>query len=444
MANVSKPTEDPSLKFEWPVLDDYEGRVPFGTQSVDWEERINMDRMRRHRMGRVKKQMERMKLGAILSINEWNMRYMTSTWNAYWTTPASGLRYAMFPVTKDSPILYEQGEIGYHARQMAPWLHKVKVAMTGAGWIGRVMGPAGHEQQLKKFCQQIADDLKEAGVAKETLAMDVWDPGLVAEFQRLGIKVSPDGAAAMLEARRIKNRDEVECLRTAATISDAMFGAVARAIRPGVKESELCGIAHKTAYDLGARIYSGVFVTSGPFAWPNPRDESDRIIRAGDVLYMDTYNTSYLGYKTCVYRTYSCGKASQEAKDDYQLALDWLYDAINIIRAGVTTREIAEKWPSGPEVWKDIHVISEDQTAGSNWAHGIGLTLYEPPIIWREVSLNPPDIPLEENMTFAIETQHGRPGKHGVRIEEMIRVTKSGVEVMSKFPVQEILEVPLV
>jgi Xaa-Pro aminopeptidase len=95
-------------------------------------------------------------------------------------------------------------------------------------------------------------------------------------------------------------------------------------------------------------------------------------------------------------------------------------------------------------VWKDIHVISEDQTAGSNWAHGIGLTLYEPPIIWREVSLNPPDIALEENMTFAIETQHGRPGKHGVRIEEMVRVTKSGVEVMTKFPVEEILEVPLV
>ena len=444
MTRPNRAVEDPSLKFEWPVLEEYEGRVPFGTQSVDWEERINMDRMRRYRMRRVKQQMERMKLGAILSVNEWNMRYMTSTWNAYWTTPASGLRYALFPATKDSPILYEQGEIGYHARQMAPWLDKVKVAITGAGWIGRVMGPAGHEQQLKKFCQQIADDLKQAGVEKETLAMDTWDPGLVAEFQRLGIKVSPDGAAAMLEARRIKNRDEIECLRTAATISDAMFGAVARAIRPGVKESELCGIAHKTAYDLGARIYSGVFVTSGPFAWPNPRDESDRIIRAGDVLYMDTYNTSYMGYKTCVYRTYSCGKASQEAKDDYRLALDWLYDAINIIRAGVTTREIAEKWPSGPEVWKDIHVISEDQTAGSNWAHGIGLTLYEPPIIWREVSLNPPDIALEENMTFAIETQHGRPGKHGVRIEEMVRVTKSGVEVMTKFPVEEILEVPLV
>ena len=326
---------------------------------------------------------------------------------------------------------------------MAPWLDKVKVAITGAGWIGRVMGPVGYEMQLKKFCQQIVDDLKQAGVDKEILALDTWDPGIVAELQRLGMKLTPDGGALMLEARRIKNIDEIECLRTAATICEGMFAAVARAIRPGVKESELCGIAHKTAYDLGGRVYSGIFATSGPFGWPNPRDESDRMIRPGDIVYMDMYNTDYMGYKTCIYRTYSCGKASKEAKDDYQLALDWLYNAINIIKPGVTTREIAAKWPSAPEVWGDINIISEDQTAGSNWAHGIGLTLYEPPIIWREVSFNPPDTPLEENMTFAIETQHGRPGKHGVRIEEMIRVTKNGVEVMSKFPVDKIIEIPL-
>jgi len=435
--------KEPSLAFEWPVLENYEGRVTYGTQSVDWEQRINMDRMRRYRMARVKQQMERAKVGAILSLNEWNMRYMTSTWSPYWTAGSSGLRYSVFPVTKDSPILYEQGEIGYHARQMAPWLDKVKVAITGAGWIGRVMGPVGYEMQLKKFCQQIVDDLKQAGVDKEILALDTWDPGIVAELQRLGMKLTPDGGALMLEARRIKNIDEIECLRTAATICEGMFAAVARAIRPGVKESELCGIAHKTAYDLGGRVYSGIFATSGPFGWPNPRDESDRMIRPGDIVYMDMYNTDYMGYKTCIYRTYSCGKASKEAKDDYQLALDWLYNAINIIKPGVTTREIAAKWPSAPEVWGDINIISEDQTAGSNWAHGIGLTLYEPPIIWREVSFNPPDTPLEENMTFAIETQHGRPGKHGVRIEEMIRVTKNGVEVMSKFPVDKIIEIPL-
>ena len=246
----------------------------------------------------------------------------------------------------------------------------------------------------------------------------------------------------MLEARMIKNQDEVDCLRICSTIGDAMFGTLANNLRPGIKESELCGMAHETAYRLGARVYSGIFVTSGPFAWPNPRDESDRMIRPGDILYMDVYNTSYLGYKICYYRTFSCGKASQKAKDDYELARDWLYRAIDIIKPGVTTRDLAEKWPPGPEIWKDIYIKHEDQTAGSNWGHGIGLTLYEYPIIWRETSLYDP-ITLQAGMTFAIETQHGTPGSHGVRIEEMVHVTENGCEIMSQWPVGEISEVPL-
>jgi len=433
----------PMITFEYPKIEGYPGRRAYGTQLVDWEERINVDRMRKYRLSRAKEQLVKHNVGAVLTINEWNIRYITSTWTPYWTTPSSGLRYALLPATANSAILYEQGEIGYHAKQIAPWLEKVKVAITGAGWIGRTMGPNHYLVQRDKFVQQIIHDLKEYGVDKEILALDTWDPGLVEGFERAGIRVSPVGATLMLEARKIKNQDEVECLRTACAIGDAMMATVARNLRPGVRENELCGLLHKVAYELGAEIYSGVFVTSGPFAWPNPRDESDRIIRPGDVVYVDVYNTAYLGYKICYYRTFSCGKAPQKAKDDYRRAYEWLYRSIEKIKPGVTTKEIAEQWPPGPEIWKDILVQCEDQTAGSNWAHGIGLTLYEPPIIWREASLTDPVV-LEEGMTFAIETQHGTPGSHGVRIEEVIHVTKDGAEIMSKWPVEEIFEVPLV
>lgn len=431
-----------SIDFEYPIVEGYVGRQGVGTQNVDWEERINMDRMRKYRVNRVKEQMKKHDIGAVIAINEWNMRYCTSTWTPYWTTPSSGLRYAMLPVHYDFPILYEQGEIGYHTRQIAPWLPKVKVAITGAGWIGATMGPHQYLVQRKKFVEQIVNDLKEAGVAKEKIAIDTPDPGLLEEFKNAGINITIEGMGIFLQARKIKSKDEIECLRVGCSIGDAQFGAVARAIKPGVKESELCGIAHKTAYDLGGRVYSGIFATSGPFGWPNSRDESDRMIRPGDVLYMDVYNTAYEGYKICYYRTFSCGKAPQKAKDDYKKTYDWLYKAINTIKPGVSTKEVAEQWPPGPAIWGDILVEFEDQTAGSNWAHGIGLTLYEPPVIWRETSLEDP-VMLEEGMTFAIETQHGVPGSHGVRIEEVIVVTKDGVEVLSKFPVEEITEVPL-
>ena len=432
------------MSFEYPRIPDYRGREGTGTQAVDWEERINMERLRAYRLRRTKDEMVRRQVGALLLLNEWNIRYATSTWTAYWTAHSSGLRYALLPASLDAPILYEQGEIGYHTRQIAPWVAKVKVAIGGAGWIGRTMGVEAHAMQRNKMVQQIADDVRDAGMGKELLAVDTWDLGLVEGLQREGLRVSPIGSDVMLEARKIKNPDEVECLRICTSIGDAIFGEVARAIRPGVKESELAGLAHHVAYKLGARVYSGIgSVASGAFAWPNPRDESDRMIRPRDLVYMDVYNVDYLGYKICYYRTFSCGKASQQAKDDYRRALDWLYGAMQIVRPGVTTREVAEKWPPGPQIWGDILVRHEDQTAGSNWGHGIGLTLYEPPIIWRAVSLEHPMV-IEEGMTFALETQHGTPGSHGVRIEEMLHVTKSGVEILSKWPIDEITEVPLV
>ncbi|MDR7485750.1 MAG: Xaa-Pro peptidase family protein [Armatimonadota bacterium] len=430
-----------SIEFEWPMV-----ALPvrqYATSTMNWGSyTVDLTRMRTHRLRRIKEQLQRAEIGAILTINEWNIQYLTATTVPYWTTPGSGLRYALYCTTLNEAIMYEQGDIGYHTRTSCPWLHKVKVAMTGAGWIGRTMGPNYFRVQTDKLVQQVMLDMRDAGLhpQRDVLALDTYDPVLIEAFQRAGVKVNPEGGQLMLEARKIKNQDEVECIRVACAIGDAMFEALRDNLRPGVRESELVGVMHKRCYELGGRIYSGVFVTSGPVAWPNPRDESDRIIQPGDVVYSDVYNTSFMGYKICYYRTFSCGRASREARDDYATALEWLYKAIDRIKPGVTTRELAEQWPPGPEVWKDIHVYYEDQTAGNNWGHGIGLTLYEPPIIWREASLNDP-VPIEEGMVFAVETQHGRPGKHGVRIEEMVRVTSTGAEVLSRWPVQEVMEV---
>jgi len=429
------------MSFEYPFLDDYRFRDGFGTQAVDWEERVNYERLRNYRVSRVKEQLKAYNFGAILSINEWNIRYISGTWTPVWTTGSSGLRYCLMPVTAKAPILYEQGEIGYHTRQMAPWLEKVKVAITGAGWSSIVMGAQAQAAQREKLTRQIADDLKSYGLANEVLALDFWDPGLVDSFQKLGIKASPKGMELMLMARKNKNRDEVECLKIGASIVDAQFMAVKNMLRPGVREQEIVGMCHKVAYDKGAVVYSGILCSSGIFSWPNPRDTSDRIIRPGDIVFVDQSNVSYNGYKTCVYRTFCCGKAPQKAKDDYKRAAEWLYDAIDTIKPGVTTKEIASKWPPCEEVWSDILVKYEDQTAGSNWAHGLGLSLYEFPLIWREVSLKYPQV-IEEGMTFAIEVQHGNIGGYGgVRIEQMVHVARNGAEILSKWPASEIMEV---
>jgi Xaa-Pro aminopeptidase len=407
---------------------------------VDWIGGLSMDRLRTSRRDRARKILfDKHKYGALLSLNEWNTRYITSTYTPAWTTPNSGLRYSLWVKGDEWPIIYEQGEIGYHTERTAPWLPPghVKYAITGMGWIARCMGDEAHKDATRRFVDQIMVELKRGGVQNEVLAFDFADPTIVAAFESRGVKTSNEGYLSMLEARKIKLPDEVECLRNTCVIGDTMFDALKRTARPGVSENEVLGEAFKACYSNGGEVFSGVFCTSGPYSWPNLRGTTGRTLEPYDVIYMDVYNTSWNGYKTCYYRTFSLGEPSKATKAAYQRAYDWLYDAINIIKPGITTKDIASKWPSGPAVWADIGVKTEDQTAGSNWAHGIGLTLYEPPLAWRGCSLDYP-MEIEEDMCFAIETQEGDGEGQGVRIEEVIHVIKGGVEILSRWPVKEI------
>ena len=409
-------------------------------QATDWLDQPNMDNLRSGRLARAKEQMfENRDFGAFLSLNEWNTRYITSTYTPQWTTPSSGLRYSLLVRGDDQPIIYEQGDIGYHTERTAPWLGdgNVKSAITGTGWFARCMGDEAHESAVKRMIAQIVEELKRAGVEKDELAVDFSDPMINAEFESKGVKTNGDGYMAMLDARKIKLPEEVQCLRNTCTVGDSMFQALRDTARPGVSEHEILGEVFKACYSNGGEVHSGVFCTSGPYTWPNLRHFTGRRLNPRDVIYMDVYNTSWNGYKTCYYRTFNVGEPSQATKDAYARAYEWLYDSISVIKPGVTTKEVAEKWPAGPDVWADIGVVNEEMTAGNNWAHGIGLTLYEPPITWRGCSLDHP-MEIEEDMCFAIETQEGDGEGQGVRIEEVIHVTKDGVDILSKWPVEEL------
>ena len=127
-------------------------------------------------------------------------------------------------------------------------------------------------------------------------------------------------------------------------------------------------------------------------------------------------------------------------RDTYQEAYDWLYDSIGAVKAGATTRDIALKWPSAKEAWG---YDEEDQAAANLWGHGLGLAQYDPPVISRIWSLDHP-IEIKTGMVFALETQHGKTHRYGVRIEEMLIVHDDDIEIISNFPVKEITAVEVI
>ncbi|KRT67291.1 MAG: aminopeptidase, Xaa-Pro dipeptidase [Candidatus Rokubacteria bacterium CSP1-6] len=404
----------------------------FGTVGVDWQQRINWDRLRKYRLERARERMKAHGLGALLLMYDENVRYVTSTLTPGWNRLKPGLRYALL-CGDGAPVLFEQGDIGFQIQRHAPWIPQENIRWSYA-WIKGAAGPAS-KQQVKKFTDAIVREMKRYGVLDQTLGVDFIDINMLAAFTEAKLKWA-DGMTPMMEARAIKNVDEQECLRIVGAIGDAAHWETMRFLKPGLTENQVTAHIMHYLYNIpGIEDVEDVIVSSGPNTWPNWRNFSDRIIKPGEIVFMDLAALTWNGYKSCYYRTYCVGKQpTQEQKDYYALALKWLYDSINATKPGVTTRDIALKWPSAKEAWG---YEEEDQAAANLWGHGLGLAQYDQPVISRIWSLDHP-LEIRPGMVFALETQHGKKYEWGVRIEEMLIVNDKGIEIISNFPVEQI------
>jgi Xaa-Pro aminopeptidase len=404
----------------------------FGTVGMDWQQRINWQRMREYRLSRARDAMRRHGLGAILCMYDENVRYITSTLTPGWCRLKPGLRYAVL-VEGREPILFEQGDIGIHVEKHSPWLPKENIRHSFS-WIKGAAGPAS-EMQVAKFTKALLEALEEAGVSDQPLGVDFIDINMIRGFERAGITWT-DGMTPMMQARSVKNVDEQEAMRIVGAIGDALHYEFSKFLKPGLTENQVTAFGMKYLYDFpGMEDVEDIIVSSGPNAWPNWRNFSDRIIRPGEIVIIDLAALTWNGFKSCYYRTYCVGgKPTDEHKRYYDTALKWLYDSIEAVRPGATTGDIASRWPSAQDTWG---YADEDQAAANLWGHGLGLAQYDMPVISRIWSLDFPQ-EIQTGMVFALETQHGKVREFGVRIEEMMIVQDDGPELITTFPVNEI------
>ena len=406
----------------------------FGIAGMDWQQRVNWDRLREYRIERARQMMKKHGLGALLCMYDENVRYITSTLTPGWNRLKPGLRYAIL-VEGLEPILFEQGDIGIHVEKHSPWLLKENIRHSFS-WIKGAAGPAS-EVQVDKFIKALLEALEEAGVRNMPLGVDFIDINMMRGFEKAGITWT-DGMTPMMEARAVKNQDEQEAMRIVGAIGDAMHYEFSQFLKPGLTENQVTAFGMKYLYDIpGMEDVEDIIVSSGPNAWPNWRNFSDRIIRPGEIVIIDLAALTWNGFKSCYYRTYCAGgKPTAEQNDYYAMALGWLNDSIAEVRPGASTRDIASKWPDATELWG---YEDEDQAAANLWGHGLGLAQYDMPVISRIWSLDFPQ-EIQEGMVFALETQHGKVHDFGVRIEEMIIVQKDGPELITTFNVNEITQ----
>jgi Xaa-Pro aminopeptidase len=201
-----------------------------------------------------------------------------------------------------------------------------------------------------------------------------------------------------------------------------------------VTEAEVVADAQRLLFELGSEQVEAINAVSGDRCIPHPHVFSDRLLRPGDQAFFDIIH-SFMGYRTCYYRTFSVGGVNQAQIDAYRRCREWLEDAISLVRPGATTAEIAQVWPTAQELGFE----SEEACFGLQFGHGLGVGLYESPMISRLHSLEHP-VEIEEGMVFALETYcPAADGVSAARIEEEVLVTAEGSRLLTRFPAEELL-----
>ena len=392
-----------------------------GQEIVDFDERVDMERLKRERLARLQKQMAKANLGGMLFFDPVNIRYATGR-----RFPGVfGMRffsqYAIVPQEGTPLVFGNNNEDGSYAME------------KGTFWD---FFPCGRnvEEASRLWGDRLVDSMKELGIAGERLGIDRMDFYCSESLKAHEIEIA-DGRIPIERARSIKTEDEVSLIRQACAIADIAICAVKDAIEPGVTENELFAIMTQTNLKHGGEHMDARLLTAGGNTNPWTGNSTDRIVRPGDLVAMDTDMAGPMGYFADFSRTYLCGdgKPNKEQLEAYKIAYNFIYDSLHLFKPGMSFPEIAEKCPPLPEEYKLQRYPMI--------AHGDGMSDEWPTIYWPDQSWsgfgNDPDV-LEENMVLSLEGLASKVGaRESVKLEEEILITANGPEILSHAPFDE-------
>jgi len=396
-----------------------------GPFNAAYEQRIDFAALRRKRVERVREEMRRAGLDALLVWKDENVRYLTDLRAQQIAGKSSFLNGALL-LGQGAPILFCSGGEVDRVRRMMPWIphvHPIPI-MEDPGLIDAFVR------------HQLAPLFRDHGLSRARLGMDAAPLTMVHAIARHLPEVElADGDVVMQRARWIKFPEEIAALEEATAIADAVIATAAAAVREGIRECEVAGEALRTLLALGGE-YAHVmtpFVASGERMAPPNRFATDKLIRYGDVVFIDI-GACWNGYYADVGRTVVCGRPSPEQRRIFAAVYEARQACIETMRPGRTNEEAAR---TVRETARRYGL--EDHLLSLFIGHGIGIGANEPPYI-GEPSPGAPVVEFQPGMVFAVEPLiwvEGVRGGGGVRLEEMVLITERGPYVMSRAPFDE-------
>jgi Xaa-Pro aminopeptidase len=384
--------------------------------------RVNLERLRRERLERLRRELKRADCAGAVLLDPVNIRYAADVSNMQVWCLHNPTRYSF--MATEGPLVHFEFASCEH---LAAGIETIDEVRPARAWTYLIAG-AESEAAADAWAAEIADLVSCHGGGNRRLAADRLDFIGYRALEKLGIEVL-DGQAIAETARSIKSPEELRAVREAIAACEAAVETMRASWRPGMSEQELWSVLHQQNIAGGGEWIETRLLASGPRTNPWYQECSARVIEEGDLVALDTDLIGRHGYCCDISRTWRAGEgqADDRQRQSYAEAYAFLQRLLELLRPGMTLAELAEKAGPAPEA---DHVYS-------CLLHGVGLCDEYPVAFWLG-QRGRYDAVLRPGMTLCVESYLGpKQGGEGVKLEEQVLLTETGVEILSSLPFEE-------
>ncbi|WP_428641388.1 M24 family metallopeptidase [Roseibium sp.] len=388
---------------------------------------IDLKAVRLYRQQRVRQKMAEYDIDAVILSDPINIRYATGTRNMQvFSMRNAPSRYLL--MTQDRSILFEFTGC-LHLGEGFETVDEVRPAKT-ASFVAA--GPHIAERE-RAWAAEMADLVHElTGLKDATVGLERLNAGTAIALKEKGLRIA-DAQEPVEMARAIKSPEEMKCVLASLRATEIGVGKLREAIRPGLTEAELWSVLHKSVIEQNGDYVETRLLNAGSRTNPWFQETSDNVIGRNELIALDTDVVGCHGYYADFSRTFHSGpdKPTDAQRELYKVAFEQVHHNLNILKPGLSFRDYADRaWDIPETYFANRYYLS---------AHGCGMT-GEYPYLYHHGDF--PDAgydgTIEPGMTLCVESYIGAEGaREGVKLEQQVLITDTGVEILSQFPFEE-------
>ena len=389
-------------------------------------EGINLKAVRLYRLGRVREQMAKRSIGALILSDPINIRYATGTRNMQvFSMRNAPSRYLL--LTADRSILFEFTGC-LHLADGFETVDEVRPAKT-ASFVAA--GPHIAERE-REWAQEMGDLVAQLVGKGATIGVERLNAGSAIALQVLGFKIV-DAQEPVEMARSIKSDEEIKCIIASLHATEIGVRKLRDALKPGMTENALWSVLHKSMIEQNGDYCETRLLNAGQRTNPWFQETAHHVIGENELVALDTDVVGCHGYYSDFSRTFHAGpgKPTEAQRTLYKTAMEQVHYNMDILKAGMTFREYADRaWDIPDKYYANRYYLS---------SHGCGMTGEYPYLYHRG------DFPdagydgvIEAGMTLCVESYIGEEGgKEGVKLEQQVLVKETKIELLSQFPFED-------